>query len=396
MPADANRTVTIQPRSARRFSDPVFGESLQMQRHVMFIPVRDIPLDLPTDPNPRDVNINRVVYKDVQKSLLNEEGQENTFHLKHKGITVLCDRIEKVADKPETYEIVFAPGQGVVDGGHSYALIKQALADDTLPASQYVKLEFLTHVPEDWIAEIAGGLNTSVQVQDMSLDNLEGMFDWLKDLLKDEPYYDLIAWKENQKRPVDARELISMLYCFNMLSFPNDGEKHPTEAYSSKSAVLKHYERNIEQYQKLAPIVKDILALSDTISCTAVPLYNKDTRGKGGALHFIETAGRKPFDFTFLGKSAEYRMMSSALLPMLAAFRWLAVYDPDTDTVVWKNGYDSVNGLWQEMAPELMRLTAQAGNDLGRNLNALGKSGNHWGNLHARVAVRYMMSHRNH
>jgi len=45
----------------------------------------------------------------------------------------------------------------------------------------------------------AGGLNTSVQVQDMSLDNLSGDFDWLKKIIAEEPYAKHIAWRENEQ-----------------------------------------------------------------------------------------------------------------------------------------------------------------------------------------------------
>ena len=67
--------------------------------------------------------------------------------------------------------------------------------------------------------EIAGGLNTSVQVQDMSLDNLEGLFEWIKDELKSEPYFERIAWKENQPGEFDARDIVSLLTKLNIYSF---------------------------------------------------------------------------------------------------------------------------------------------------------------------------------
>jgi hypothetical protein len=111
---------------------------------------------------------------------------------------------------------------GIVDGGHTYELIVSNLDNEQLPDKQFVKFEILTGVPDDWIVEIAGGLNTSVQVQQFALDNLAGKFNWIQRELKDEPYYDVIAWRENEQGEFDARDLVSLLTCFNVELFSNN------------------------------------------------------------------------------------------------------------------------------------------------------------------------------
>jgi hypothetical protein len=59
-------------------------------------------LDLPRLPikeaNPREQNTNRRVYKDVAKSLRNEDGAPNTFLVKNLGIYACAKAIEKVSD----------------------------------------------------------------------------------------------------------------------------------------------------------------------------------------------------------------------------------------------------------------------------------------------------------
>ena len=72
-------------------------------------------------------------------------------------------------------------------GGHTYKLIVDNLENGKLPDNQYVNVEIRVGIPELWIPAIAGRLNTSIQVQDMSLDNLAGLFNWLKALLQKEP-----------------------------------------------------------------------------------------------------------------------------------------------------------------------------------------------------------------
>jgi hypothetical protein len=60
----------------------------------------------------------------------------------------------------------------------------------------------------------------------------------------------------------------------------------------------------------------------------------------------------------------------------------------------WRNGFDDVLEAWRGVATELVRATLQQSNELGRNPNAIGKSRNHWANLHTRVAKFDLMARR--
>lgn len=383
---------TLPAPFARRLPDPGFGETHNVVRHILFVPVQDVPQGIPLDPNPRGQNLNKRVYKDVRESLLNETGEPGTFHLKHKGITVVADRVDRIDSSGHDYTITFKDGQGILDGGHSYMLITETQKNDPdlLPKNQFVKFEVLTNIPQDWITDIAGGLNTSVQVQPMSLDHLSGKFEWLMTELKGEPYESAIAWRENDPGQFDARDVISLLYCFNIFEFPNTDDRHPVEAYSSKAKVLNHFEKNTGQYERLQPILKDILVLHDLVRRDARRYWN-EAGGKYGAFSFVEDKKKTEFSFPFAGGSSKYRLTNGAAYPMIAAFRWLVEEDPNTGDARWRGGFDSVRNRWEKTAEELIRVTAQANTELGRNPNAIGKSKNHWANLHARVAMRDLM-----
>jgi hypothetical protein len=146
------------------------------------------------------------------------------------------------------------------------------------------------------------------------------------------------------------------------------------------------YEEETESYKKLAPIVKDILVLHDLIRSDARSHWNEEG-GRFGALAFVETR-KKGFNLPFLGRPTEHRLMNGALYPILAAFRWMVERDPKTGFFRWRGGFDGVKKLWEESASELLKMTKQASDELGRNPNAVGKSRNHWANLFARVAMR--------
>jgi hypothetical protein len=104
-------------------------------------------------------------------------------------------------------------------------------------------------------------------------------------------------------------------------------------------------------------------------------------------LAFVETR-KKGFALPFLGQTTEQRLMSGALYPILAAFRWMVEEDPKTGLYRWRGGFSMVEKLWKASAAELLKMTKQASDELGRNPNAVGKSRNHWANLFARVAMR--------
>ena len=237
------KTFTIPARFVRRIPDPVFAHC---ERHVLVVAIQDLPSGLPTDPNPRKPKVDRSIWRDIRKHLLNEDGTANTFHLKNKGITLIADRINKIDD--DNVELVFADGQGIVDGGHTYQLCEENRTEiEQLNAARngegdlitpFLKLEILTGFPSELWPEIAGGLNTAIQVQEMSLMELENQFAWIKDELSDAPYADQIAYREGETAPYDARDIAVLLDLFNILDFPNGGSDHPVRAYTSKAKCL--------------------------------------------------------------------------------------------------------------------------------------------------------------
>lgn len=66
--------------------------------------------------------------------------------------------------------------------------------------------------------------------------------------------------------------------------------------------------------------------------------------------------------------------------------------DKKSKKFVWRGGFKAVRALWDQSALELLKMTKQASDELGRNPNAIGKSRNHWANLFARVAMRDLIT----
>jgi len=380
---------TLSAPIARRLPDPVLGKEYGITRHILFVPVSAVPEGIPLDPNARTPNLRKRVYRQVEDSLLDRgENIPGTFHLKHKGITMIAHSVDAIGENKDAYEVTVRDGEGIVDGGHSYQLILNHKDKPELPEDQVVKFEILCGIPTDWIADIAGGLNTSVQVEPMSLDNLAGKFDWLKEELADEPYAGKIAWRENDEGKYDVLYLLSVLTCFNIFAYPNDGDIQPVVAYEKKSGVLKQFETNPDQYQKLRPIVKDIFRLHDLVGFESKDIYNTATKGKFGRWSFVET--QRPTCYVFTGIEAQHQLLKGALFPLLSAMRWMVTENPETGNAMWLDGFDNVHELWRDVAAELLMQTGQASQELGRDPRLLGKSRNHWSSLHSKVGLRYL------
>jgi len=392
----SERKFRFEATYARRMPDPIYGR-VGGERHILILNVEDVPEGVPKDPNPRNQRTDKGIYRDVQSSLLNEAGTANTFHLKNKGITAIAKGVEKLED--DVYEIEFPPDYGIVDGGHTYKIVCENRElilernEGDAQVDQYVKFEILTGIPEELVPEIAGGLNTAVQVQEMSLAELRNEFEWIKDELGDQQYFEGIAFKENESGHTDARDLVVMLDVFNISEWPNDGDRHPVRAFQSKAKVLDAYLESEKRasYEELRPILKDILVLHDTISMEARELHNK-AGGKGGKLAFVETRERgKKYQFPFINKESDARLTRGARLPMLGAFRWMVTEDENGE-YTWKGSFDDVLELWRETGAELMRATQSTSDDLSRQPNLVGKSRNHWATLHSTVAKRDLMA----
>jgi len=387
-------TFTFKAQTPRRFPDPTFPNCV---RHIFFCAATDVPFDLPKGANPRTQDdIDRGIYRDVKRSLFNEDCTPNSFHLKNKGITIIAEDVQKQGE--DILNVVFSSEeQGIVDGAHTYEMLVRNQADivstnaeTDFAINQYVKIEILVGLPLGLVTEVAGGLNTAVQVQRMSLADLDDKFDWIKENLSGSNFLDYIAFKQNEIKEFDVRDVLRLLDLFNITEFPNNGSSYPIRAYTSKESVLKHYldkdkgKLYADNYKCLAPILKDILILHDTISADARDLYNAGGGRRAGKLKFVEGPSKpdKKYRFPFTAEERDYRLSGGALIPMLGAFRAAVRADNQSGLMVWQNGFDKVLDLWQKTGRELMDATQETSEELGRNPNAIGKSKKHWAFMH--------------
>lgn len=284
---------------------------------------------------------------------------------------------------------------GLLDGGHSYNIIYDAAK--SLEDTRYVKIEFLTGFDREAITNVVDARNTSNQVKDESLMNLDGKFDVLKNQLSSKQYAKYIAYKEyelgndNLPLPIDIKHVISILYCFDKTTFGDNN--HPINAYSSKGAVLKHFGESDSAYNKLYSIASDLLRLYDHIHQVLPEKYSSARKTSGDVSHgkFGKLTGvtklSKPQKLYFTDTLSDYNIPKGFIYAILASFRALLI---NVDgRWAWPKGVDPFeifNGdVGTELASTLSEYALQ-----DQNPNKTGKNSTYWASCYKIVETYYL------
>lgn len=399
-------TLHVEPDKIVELLDP---QNRGHNAYYAYVRVSDLPLDLPTDVNPRAQNLHSRVAREIGQGLVDES---NVFHLLNRGLTITALGASYNPKKEELKLELAGSYYGLLDGGHSYAVIRKNIEPYLVPDEEdgklperpafldaYVRCEILTGVKSDLLVDIARSRNTSAQVKDESLANLEGSFDWLKDILNKTEFGPLIAYRENEddsKYPIDIREVVALLTLFHP-KFA-EVEHPPVMGYTSKARCLELFRTEEDGYKMLRPIVGDILKLYDYIHLHFADLYKgiggfgslseDDTKKKQRGIKLAKVIGVKQikqgFPLYYMGEKTQYKFPDGWLYPMVAALRSVVSYK----TVArWK--VDPFK-FFDKIGKSLVKMTLETSISLGRNPNAVGKSGPHWMQLHERAMNSYL------
>ena len=226
--------------SIRKIPNPYLSKEDGEKKAMMYMAICDVknlPDNIPMETNPRKQKLTMGVPKKIKASLLDESYLD--FYLLNRG---LCISAADVTFNNYSNEICVSfddfECHGDVDGGHTYKVILEN-RDKLDYGRQFVKLEFLTGV-EDIFQRLAAARNTSTQVQDKSIAELEKRFEIIKRAVQYEPYASNIYFEENDQGNIDVTDILAILNMFNLDLYP-DMEKFPTASYSSKKKCINTY-----------------------------------------------------------------------------------------------------------------------------------------------------------
>lgn len=398
--ASNKKVLRFKVSNFRRIPNPyVNSENVGEKKPEMYFiicDVKDVPLDIPMDTNPRKQNEKTRVAKKIQASLTNRT--ERNFYLLNRGLLLSAKEVSYNNELNEV-TIVFEDPEvhGNVDGGHTYEIIKK-YASTLERGEQYVKIEVLTGI-EDMFEQLASARNTSVQVKDQSIAELENRFDLIKDAFRNERFYNEISYKENDVQRIDVSDILAILNLFNIEKYPNNQLiPQPIVSYSSKKACIDAYinesklhedDQTQNPYYKMKNIMPAIAKLYDKLEINMPVYYKGDSAGvkKYGSISGVATvkSGKPKYLSKFYENEMDYTTPYGFLYPILGAFRAL---------VVEKNGmYEWIKDPFEvmdQLGSTLVANTVQVSRDLGNNPNATGKNSNLWQSLFMMVMMTTM------
>ncbi|KRL85016.1 hypothetical protein FC50_GL001872 [Lacticaseibacillus pantheris DSM 15945 = JCM 12539 = NBRC 106106] len=366
--------------SVARLSSPY--ESDPKVIYHLLVDVKDLPSNLPTEVNPRAVNKKTKVFRRIEDGLQNDEEQ---FYVENRGILISAkgvkiDSLNKVIMLNVGSRTEADLSQyGILDGGHTYQAILTKRSKIAADQIQYVHLEVITGIDE--IDSLASARNTSVAVGDKAIAELADKFDFVKSAISELPFAGDISYKENEsEKPLDATDLIRLMYAFNISKYPEGKVAQPVPAYSGKAAVLKDYLTSYDEssehessnpYYKLAQLLPGITKLYDLVEKDMANKYRDITpNGKFGKIKGIEL---RKTTTKYYGHNTEYTISQGLLLPIVGAFRAL-VKDNGT-RYDWTVDPDTV---WNSIGAKLVNNTVEMSRSLGNNPQAAGKNSNLW------------------
>jgi hypothetical protein len=380
------RTIEFSPRDndhCKRLKDPLEGHLFHLE---VFLPFSEAIHLEKGNANLRPPSEKKKPFQDMVETV---EKDPASFHLKNRGITYLCDRFEydnakrrlqvSVPDLPPSEGDSFAddaPRFGIADGGHTFEVIRQTVARLNELKEQegwtepYVRVHFLAGEAIEEIDQVVEALNTSSQVQQYTLDEYQNQFAELKEALANAGFDpNLVAFRENEEKEWDVREIIQRMACFLKDRWKMT---QPTSMYSSKGKALDLYTNELTRadFRKLYGVIREVITLPEFIQSQ----FSQGGLVKGkrfGGLRAVKTLKR---EYTRPGTEVptEHLMDLGASLPIAAAFRELL--ELRGDRYHWKV---DPKEAFERCAEEMYRVLASKSRT-AKSVNSLGSDTELW------------------
>jgi hypothetical protein len=286
--------------------------------------------------NPREVNRRSGVYKAIVQTLTQDPER---FHERNRGITIVAEDLTFDDKRQEAVlRLKDSKTHGVVDGAHTLDAILESQPqppEGSWPAFVFVKV--VVGVDADQIAEIAGGLNTSQQVDLKSLENLREHFEELQRAVADQPYADQIAYKMNQDKPIDVREVLYYLAVFDGSTY--DEKRHPVALFGRKEGIVRRFAEQAsdpaagDSFRILISKASEILRLRDLIEKKALELpVGRYKTGKGTR---VRSESNRENTLPFLNETVNGKIPLGWVMPLLAGFRANVKWNKPKGTFSW-------------------------------------------------------------
>lgn len=365
-------TKNFKAHSVRTITSPSNSE---VTTYYVWVDFRDLPADFSLEVNPRKPKMTTSVAKQLIAAVVSPDIVE--FDINNRGIVVTAKSF-KFNTSTSTVTLDMDDDEnsyGILDGGHTYTAIIQNRHKVPEDLNKYVRLEVVVGESLD-ITALADARNTSAQVSDIALFELDDKFEVVKEAIKDELYADKVAYKDNDNKEIPIAELLKLMFMFNIERYPDDSSA-PVPAYSAKAAVFRDYRKQLDSgnsiYNPLSDHLPLLVELYEKIQQELPGKYNEfkakeeGTKGKFGSVRGVGKAGNYHTDFT--AKRMSYQIPSGFLLPIFGAFR--ALLQNKDGKLTWE--FDPME-MWEKAGIRLVQNTF----DTDTNPQQAGKNKTLW------------------
>jgi hypothetical protein len=347
-----------------------------IKTYFVWVNFNDLPSDISLEVNPRKPKMNTQVARQLIKAVTD---QTTVFDINNRGIVITAksvafdtsNSILKLNLGTKDDEKLY----GILDGGHTYKAITEHRAELDEDIDKFVRLEIIVGENLD-VSGLADARNTSTQVSDIALYELDDKFDFIKNAIEKESYADDVAYKDNDKKTIPVANLIKFLYAFNIERFPDDTQA-PTSAYSSKLAVFNDYKKSYDKepniYKQIADKLPRLIELYETIQKEIGGKYQsfKNADGKNAKFGGVRGVSKKEGAKTdFTQQDIDYDVSVGFLMPIFGAFRALLKRDQNGE-IDWS--FDPIE-VWNSVGESLVQNTF----DTDTNPQQIGKNKTLW------------------
>jgi len=397
-------------KSFKRFDSP-YNSKEGPAKYQFFVKTSDVPRELDDwlSVNPREQNLNTDVARAIRDSLASND---RIFHLLNRGI---CLAAEDVAydNKVDEVKITLSSedDHGIVDGGHTFKMILKHHSKRSIDyTDKYVQIEVITHIQS--IDTIAEARNTSVAVDEKSIEELRGSFNPIKALINSvsingDMFSKRIAFKQNefwgQKiNAIDVREIVAIINMFNPYLYDPEKNSHPLQSYSGKEASLRrflslnssgnnrgdgdsNYRASI--IEQMSDIIPDVFKIWDLVELEFA-VVSKELKRRYGAKPYSnygkDTVKKVSL---FSNKDLIYTIPKGIMYPVVGAFRALVKKGCD-DKFSWALDPFTV---WEEKKEFFVSQVLDASQGLNNSPDKIGKSSLLWDSLYNQLLIHRLM-----
>lgn len=330
--------------------------------YYLLVDMKELPTNIPLDVNPREPKMTTNVARNLLAAVVEPD---TDFYINNRGIVIAAKALSfNSADSEVTIDLGDQDHEddrflyGILDGGHTYTAIMQNRGGIPDGIRKFVRIEVITNVQN--ISRLSDARNTSVQVSDIALFNLDDKFDSIKSAVAGQVYADLIAYKDNENKPIHVSEFLRLIYAFDIDRYPDDSAV-PIQSYSGKAQVFKRYQQAFETplYKSLVKQIPKLVELYDTIESELPKKYREYKKAQGvatprfGSVRGIESLDN-PTRTEFLATETDYSVSCGYIYPIFGAFRSLLRFDETKETLSWL--YDPIE-IWNEVGTSLVQNT---------------------------------------